>query len=1648
MSRTNGEGRVKKHNCCLTCSIICFVLLLVFLVALYVGGTIMFKTYVSPHIGGLGLNDALALAGNVLSGKETKTAYAEEDLDSFYSGLSDAMFLSDKNENELEYELVPEATRATLAPLSAAEEGSSEGGSYSYDEDAAYAAFCLKLPADRYNLLPEETRAKITLQEFSALAGDTDAAVANRKKVGLKPYRLSINALMEDMEFGAEDFDAGKALEKSLSSLEFNFDSLAEYDINNAAATQNEKFTTFSVNGKQVSAFINDVISYLLTAKNSPLTSSLKDTIPEDISLPDYVKVASVTIMNTPLATANGEAIYDQKDTALGVAVSIRLRDAVKAVLSTDEVKKQLADVPSFAVNLIPSLVPKFFSASLTVYPLAPEGDGREVVVTLNKPSDKNSRRLATLVNALFAKDDSDATKTFFGELNDKVVSAFSSVNETVKINFIASKDAEGNPLKDEKGNTYSEMRIMTWQTVLSLIDKEGRLSAHDVLTMLKCLYISNDTHTEIDTDTAMNGFKTDMTEKYGVERAYLDEINVLNTSDLSGIVEHIDLGGIDLKEDNEQMRVHLSAEALAAFMKKYVTDKDTSVAAAEESSSSMLDGLELDICDVTIQKVSEKGGVTIYSFELGLLVDMQKMVEDKLPTDGVAGTLSKKLLPKNSSYFCIKLYLSEYHDAETDKLMHKVGKNIDSPAEGETSAYLSEIRINDFSYVETARVFDALDTFMEVLSGSGFEVSSITGSIEDAVNDVFNSISGNDYNVELRLYAMNAETKERGGLSLPSLYELLSSVVKPKLVGSETFTVADARSVLLQIYQSNADTTVYFEKSQADDFIDDINDKYYIKKDSALSVDLLFGKDANGNSNASALSDSIKASSIYFKPDATEAAKWTGEKKSLYGDTRSVSDLRIKLSGTEVAALVKESNMVPSDVAAAFGTVEVLGAKFKTEGGKTYLTFDLDLVKKESDDGLKFGKAMPSNVKLSVKILLYAASYTEAEPRYSATLKINDAASEKAFILLKALGGDDLSEKAIADKISQSLSTTFNTLEGKIPLYYNNAGAAYSNGAEECIEIADVFSFLIKETGMKDMDEEATDPADLAARLRGFGAQASGDSANAGVYTWLNNINLFTYTDDGDDANDDDAYIYKNMKDAYFMKAEMTLNDIYGDGTFNNKFNEIKTTSFNLKDDENGLFYYNGAPKSLKISDKALGVIVKKKQTFTDAVAGAGMTPEIMSLKLYHEAGNLVIESGVKISFDDRNDYLSMPHYFFVIAKTVRSWDSEKSKYVFTTTLSMNNMESAQTDEIFHNILALESKGIKADSFNKTDIVTTINTQIENAFKNLPTSVTFGEFTASDLTNEYHTGATYPIGCALPAEGAGYISFPSVYSYLIDIFYSAADKATYDPQEEDMKHMLLSLHSTTVASEIVTNGKSSTAFHAMGYKDNSSSDFVAIYSDKYLAHEISQKLASSSDKLNGDISLTNGIDQSIILKAGLDSAVWGDWAGKFFASPATYNAEHNYLIVTACVSLSGYASGAADLLPSNLYLSVLVDLNEAEYSKGLLYNMNHTDMGIFEFVMHKYNSQFVSVDNMAVQLAGIINDKLNEISNYDIPGVGYQNLTLNYRYHTDSFSYTDISDINILMSIYYDSEKAINVKDEWDNDGVGYVILSLGAIS
>ena len=1934
MARVKEGGRLKKQNCCLTCSIVCFILLLVFVATLFIGGSILFKSYVSPHIGGLGLGDALSLSGDVFAGKKTKPDYSEEDLDSFYSALSSALFLSDKSEDELEYALISEETRATLAASFSAAESESSGETPAYDEDAAYAAFLLKNETQRYALLTEDIKAILSQAEYAALAADTDQAAAARKKVGLKLYRLSLDYLLGDMDFDADDFSMENTVSDLFSSLEFNFDNLENYDIHDAAAEQNEKFTTFSVTGKQASAFIDDIVRYMVTNEGSPVYSYVEEYIPEGVDITKYIKVASVTIMNTPLVTAGDSAIYDQKDTALGITLSFHLREIVRQALKSDKLKKELSMVPSFARSLIPSLVPTYFTVQATVYPLADEADGREIAVRINKASDSHSKKLATLLNGLFSSnksDDGGITKTFFGELNDRVVKVFSEVNEQVKINFVPSKDGNGNTLKDSKGNTYSEMKIMTWETLLTLLEDQVSLTPHEVFTMLKCLYVASE-HEELSLDASFAEFKSDIAGKYGLASSYFDDHNLFSEGDLSDLLDYIELSNVDFSRTNQDMRVRLSAEAIGSFLSSFVTSESASTAAAESSDAKdILEDLDPKVCAITIDQVSNEGGVKIFSFELLISVSLSDFIEQTMEERfddedmDMARDIARKILPKGRSYFGILLYLSE--ETVADKVVHKVGKAIDEPAEGETSLYASKIRVNDFTYDETSIVLDTLDKILEAFSSDAFDISSVTDSVEeaintafdslasaqdlninlylypaqeqgskggitlpslyelleslvkaqldgtesetftvedarsllqmiyinnlsydenasydsafssfktelaakyglaasyfddhnlfagelgdmldfihindldfalsdeemkvhlsadaiayflydyikpeaasaavaaaeedtsdllkdldpkicelkiqavpnqanvyslevvlslslssflesrfgsnddfttdlmrkllpagntfvgiklyisetqdgdtilhkvgsaidnpaegqdsafasrirmnefnyddtealvntitsllkkitsesftissitdyveDAINGVFDSLASSDFNLALRLYS--ATDYDNGGLTLPSLYELIVSLVKPKLGTTDTFSVEDAQAVLQMIY--NYDTSLIgtktYSDSQANEFLADINDKFYIKKASELTVSDLFGD------GAGSLSSKLSADAIYFKESAAEAALWEEEKLSLYGDTRSISDLRVSLTGSELASLVESSNMLPDTLASSFGSLEVMGAQFKTEGGKTYLCFNIKLSPSLGGEGdsFKYANFFPSALKFSAKILLYAASYTANEPRYSVSIEINDQEEQtrSLLLLINALSDDDISLDSLTDDFAESIATVFNTLEGVIDLSYSNGGTAYSltigDKTEECIKIADVFTFLAGATSMKDSDLQATDPADLAARLRAFGQQTVADQENAGIYTWVNGLKLFT--------NNDFDYVYENMERAYFLNAAPSMNDIYSG--FSSLFDSIGS-SFNLTG-SNGLFYYDGDILNLKISDRALGCLVKEKQSFAGAVSGSGIAASIESLKISFENTNLVIETGIKITFANTHSAFGlMPSYFFVKAKTVKSGGD------YTTTICINNLSTQETTEFFANILSLASKGVDSSSFDQADIVSTINTAISTALGSFPASVTYGLFTQSEITNEYGDYTS----SSLPEENDGYISFPSLYSYLIDMFYTSGK-----PTEKQMQHMLVSLHTSDAAlsAALVTNPKSNTATNHvdLAYSGTNPLSMVSILSDKYLAYQLSSLFTSES--LNGNLTLSNGIDQLIVLRGLTSTEEQGErdtWKDKFFTGSEDYTLGHTYIIATASVSLSGiYSSGdGISLLPNNLWFTVLADLDDPSLSKGLLYDMDHTDMSIFEHIINSDTSNTAfSIDSIAEDFAQLIKDKIDDISE-----VGGYPATITYKLSEDDFLYS--SDYNT-----FDPSTADNFKDH--ADGVGYIVLSI----
>ncbi len=1378
MSRAGEGGRLKKNNCCLTCSIISFVLLIVFIAALFIGGNILFKQYVSPKIGGVGLTDALSLAGKFMSGKETKASYTEDDLDGFYTELSSSLFLSEKSEEELEYELLDDEAKASLdVTTSAGEEESNypesteENAKPTYDDDAAYAAFLLLSTSARYELLTDEVKALCSVVEYGKLS--EEGSKETRKRLGLKMYRISIDSLLGDGDFSATNFSSEEMTNRAFASLDFNFETLADYDIDDPNAPQNTEFTTFSVGGKQVSAFINDVLNYFLSsASSSSMTDQYQNMLPEGKTLGDYITIAGVTIKNSPILVSGQEAVYDQKDTELSVTISIKLRDLIKEMMSTDEVQKNLQSMPGFLTGSVPSFVPKYLSVSAFIYPLAKDADEREVRVKVNKMTDKNARDLSKIVNALANQSSSGESveKTFFRKLNDQIVDVFSKINDKVKINFVPSLDKEGKPLKDSSGKTYSELQIMTIETLLSLMDNSGSLSAHEIFTVLKCLYVTENEPAALSLSSSLSSFKTEASTKYGVDLEYLNENNLLSSDALQDLLTHINLsnGTVDFTKSNEQMQVQLSAEALAALMVEMISEKaNGGVAAAEEESGSknIFEGLHPEVCSITLEKVEEKAGRKLYSFELMISIEFADLLSSYTEGNASTSKLANKILPKGKSYFGIKMMLSE--ETVDGKLVHKAGKAIAKSGES-ASSFATAIRINDFTYDQTANVIATINKFMDMVGGSSdFDLSSITDSIEEIVSNLFESMQSGEFKLSIRLYEKNQTSK--GGILLPSIYEIVESLVAPRLEGSETFTAADAQQILAVVYAQDVDKSVSFTDSQADDLLSDVNDKFYISYDSRLVANDLFG---DGAAN---LSDKINANVLYFKPSAEEQNKWQSgyTKPALFTDARSIDNLRVALTGGEIAALIKTCGILPEDLSSSFGGFNVLGASFETVDGATYLTFDVlcefsktaagESGSEEGEEKTDLSVLFPSNIKLSFRVLMSAPSYTEANPRFSSTIRINDNEANKIFSLLKAFGGESLTPSALSDKIQTSISSVFTALEAKIPVYYSNAGTGYSvtigGKAQACVYLADVFTALVDIMSVKDTINESTgdeipeeqrpiaSAADFRAKMQEFGRMPSynlqGDSA-----TWSVDVSGVTnfFTDD-----DLDAFLAA-MKSNYYLKNDLTAQNIMGEHT-----------SFDVNADSVSFpaLYADERPVSqlnVPLTGSALGALVKSALGEIEMGENAIATLIQSAIRFENNQTPLVasddkifLDLTLLVNLTDSSTLL--PTHIFVKAVIDLGYDFVNDRFpaelTCTANVTINNLSENQTKNMFGYISTL------GGSLSLNTITTQVAKSIQDGIKDML--------------------KLYPDGTVTVSEDA--IVLPDVFTFLIN--YTTMSNAT-----------------------------------------------------------------------------------------------------------------------------------------------------------------------------------------------------------------------------------------------------------------------------
>lgn len=126
--------RRRRMNGCAKCSIALVVIIVIFMGALYGGGMFAWGKFAQEQTG-ITYNEALSLVGGLYSGKESKVVakadkYTEADLDAFYTGLEDALFLDENSKikesfSEVLLELInkKEDTSSTEVATVAAVEG-------------------------------------------------------------------------------------------------------------------------------------------------------------------------------------------------------------------------------------------------------------------------------------------------------------------------------------------------------------------------------------------------------------------------------------------------------------------------------------------------------------------------------------------------------------------------------------------------------------------------------------------------------------------------------------------------------------------------------------------------------------------------------------------------------------------------------------------------------------------------------------------------------------------------------------------------------------------------------------------------------------------------------------------------------------------------------------------------------------------------------------------------------------------------------------------------------------------------------------------------------------------------------------------------------------------------------------------------------------------------------------------------------------------------------------------------------------------------------------------------------------------------------------------------------------------------------------
>ena len=1326
--QTEGAPQKKKHRC-LTCLIVCLVLLVVLTAAIIGASAIVFNKMVSPMIGGVKFGQALSLLSGALHANEKKIVtdgYSEQDLDDFYAELNSKTYQTVKSDTQLEQE---------------------------------------------YNALPLEEQDAMTLTEYKeknrytitvgkildAVGGIQDLIEGGNNTTGQPEEDTATAEDVEEGESGnSNPLADNEMLTKLLEQLNFDFSPLANYDYRSDVEDENQ--TTFRVTGKQVAALIGDVLREVLgsldLSKYLEAVSSNADI--STLDLTKYINIPQVTFEYTeqdPGETATEE----QKQSYLkSVRLAVTLKMDFNGLLKAPEIKKLVETVAEemipidmagkgfvgkLALNAVRMFLPKKMFVTAAIYPLDAD---RDMEVKINNYSEKNQKAMTTIIDHFAVEDENGNKRDLFGtgvegrgmmgQLNAYVVKAIDGIHDIVPLEFVDSKSG-------------AQLKLAHIQMLLSLMglykadDLEHSITPHMFMTTLRCLLDAAEAQ-PIYGD--LSALYQELEDKYGIDHTYWEERSLLDTEAMDDLVNQIDVTRITFNE-NELMKVNVYQDQLAslisdALQKGLLTGGETAAAGDEEESGSP-DLLKLISFDsLEIASVDAQLDHTDFRMSAWASIDVAKLLGEFIKEESAIINSLTEALPKGLC-FALSVYVRDTWDLQGN-VHHTVGK-IDLG----DGAFVNEtgICINKFDQYYTSRVLETIKLMISTLGGGedSFDISTLSDTIEDAFRQVFEAIEDNLY-CSIDLGEETVSGVKKGKMLLPSLYEVVRGLSiqqvneNASLSMDDVLSLGEIREVFRTLYNYQGSPEQY-DADAADDFLSDLEAKYYLTEH--WTVDDVM----NGN-----VTDRIGADSIDFG--------------ALYRDTRPVSSLNVGISGDALADLIGRSGKLDdldfgSGDDSVIKGIEMVNCAYSVEDGEVYLEFicRANLSASESaaagdDSGLSIDKLLPRNIYVTGKTLINrAGGYHEdgvddgLPVRFASSVLINDNARSVELIskLLKVFGDSSIETDTFTTNISDSMRDTFADIESNINL-------VYGNDESNALSLANIYNTINKNSHKDDdvynAQSQAAKEADdqkLADLMREVGRNPefeTGTDDREGVVTKLE---VSTFDPNLVYGKSDEDAFFADINDNFYIAhgQEITAQSLNEDFEINNDTLDFHALYADDRD-------YDLLRTSL--TNKRFAALANALYTEGITVDDIGVA-KILQVSISGDEDDKYIQLLVQVHVTETGDTAKiLPEYLYITSVTSLT-SMELGVKTYETTCQINNLTYGNTGDFIDRINLL-----------KTAFDLDFNLSMDTITKPIADNI-------KDLFEE----KMEPFGTIEIADGK--IILPTVFSFLVDGSY--ADK-------------------------------------------------------------------------------------------------------------------------------------------------------------------------------------------------------------------------------------------------------------------------------